>query len=126
MLVGVVSAKMIALLHFGLGVPMQGQWLNLAGVILLELFASLGIGFVISLLSKRDTQSVQFAMLMLLGSVLFSGFFTALYYFTAPVQALAYLLPVTYGIQLLQNVMLRGGAPDPRLFFFKQKTAYEL
>jgi len=108
----IVAAILVGLLHFGLGVPMQGQWLNLGAVVALELFASLSIGFVISLLAQSDSQAVQLGMLLLLASVLFSGFFTALYLFTPPVRALAYLLPVTYGIQLLQSVMLRGATPS--------------
>jgi len=112
---GLVAAALLLLLRFGLGVPMLGSWLSLAGVVVLILFASLSIGFVFSFMSKSDSQAVQFGMLLLLASVLFSGFFTALYLFVAPVRALAYLLPVTYGIQLFQSIMLRGEAPNPAL-----------
>ena len=109
---GIVAAILTLLMKFGLGVPMLGSWWGFAAVVLLVLFASLSIGFVISLLAQNDSQAVQFGMLVLLASVLFSGFFTALYYFVPAVRAIAYLLPVTYGIQLLQSVMLRGAAPD--------------
>jgi ABC-2 type transport system permease protein len=109
---GVVAGILTLLLRFVLGVPMQGSWWSFAAVVLLVLFASLSLGFVISLVAQTDSQAVQFGMLVLLGSVLFSGFFTALYLFAPPVRALAYLLPVTYGIQLLQGIMLRGAAPS--------------
>jgi ABC-type multidrug transport system permease subunit len=46
---------------------------------------------------------------VLLASVFFSGFVLAIEEFTAPVQAMAYALPVTHGIRLLQDLMLRGG-----------------
>jgi len=109
---GLVAAILTALLKFVLGVPMLGSWFDFAGVVLLILFASLSVGFVISLSAQSDSQAVQFGMLVLLASVLFSGFFMALYYFAQAVQIVSYLLPVTYGIQLLQSVMLRGAAPS--------------
>jgi ABC-2 type transport system permease protein len=112
---GVIAGILTVLLKFVLGVPMLGSWFNFAGVVLLVLFASLSVGFVISLSAQSDSQAVQFGMLVLLASVLFSGFFMALYNFAPAVQVIAYLLPVTYGIQLLQGVMLRGTAPDVTL-----------
>ena len=112
---GILSALLVLLLRFVLEVPMLGNWYNLAGVVALELFASLGLGFVISLSAQSDSQAVQLAMLALLAGVLFSGFFIALYYFLPAVRVISYLLPVTYGVQLLQNVMLRGATPSPTL-----------
>ena len=47
-------------------------------------------------------------LLVLLASVFFSGFVLAIEEFTPPVRALAYALPVTHGIRLLQDLMLRG------------------
>ena len=41
----------------------------------LSLFASIGVGFVISLASASDAQAVQYTMILLLASLFFSGFF---------------------------------------------------
>ncbi len=112
---GLLAAALTLLLRFVLGVPMAGSWLAFGLVLALLLFASLGIGFVISLLSRSDSQAVQLSMLVLLASVFFSGIFTALYLLIPAVRTIAWMLPVTYGIQLLQTVMLRGAAPDWRL-----------
>jgi ABC-2 type transport system permease protein len=112
---GIVAAILTLLLRFVLGVPMLGSWFYFAGVVLLVMFASLSIGFVISLMAQSESQAVQFGMLLLLASVLFSGFFSGLYLFAPPVWAISYLLPVTYGIQLLQSIMLRGTAPNMTL-----------
>ena len=51
-------------------------------------------------------------MILLLASIFFSGFFLALYRLWQPVQAVSWALPVTYGINLLQSVMLRGQLPN--------------
>jgi ABC-2 type transport system permease protein len=45
--------------------------------------------------------------------VFFGGFVLSIDEFTAPVRAIAYALPVTHGIRLLQDIMLRGGTDEP-------------
>jgi ABC-2 type transport system permease protein len=109
---GILATVLTLLIRYALGVPMLGNWLYYIAVVALVLFASLGIGFVISMLSHTDSQAVQLAMLVLLASVFFSGFFMALYLFWPAVQVISWMLPVTYGIQLLQNIMLRGAEPN--------------
>jgi ABC-2 type transport system permease protein len=98
--------------YSALGIPMLGDYFWLAGMLLLLLFAALGLGFAISMVSKTESQAVQLAMLTLLTSVFFGGFFLPLASFWAPVRALSYALPVTYGILTLQDIMLRGRTPD--------------
>jgi ABC-2 type transport system permease protein len=104
----VIAALVIALTVFGLGVPLLSGPVQLAGVVGLLVFASLGLGMLISSVSDSERQAVQLSMLVLLASVFFSGFVLPLDEFSAPVQKLAYLLPVTHGIQLFQDFMLRG------------------
>ncbi|HEY3082347.1 MAG TPA: ABC transporter permease [Chloroflexota bacterium] len=98
-----------ALLVFGLGVPLLGDPAWFAGVILLLSFASLGLGLLISILADSERQAVQLSMLVLLASVFFSGFVLPLEEFLPQVRWFAYALPVTHGIRLLQDLMLRGG-----------------
>lgn len=105
---GLVAAILTLLITFGLKVPMLGNWLNFALVILATIFAALGLGFLISLNAGTESQAVQLAMIALLLSVFFSGFILDLRYFWPPVRVISYLIPATYGIILLQNIMLRG------------------
>ena len=111
----VVAAALLALVHLGLGVPMLGHWANYALVIGVLLFTSLGIGFVISLISRSDSQAVQYTMMTLLISVFFSGFLMNLTYFVEPVRSLSWGIPTTYGINLLRDIALRGNYPDMTL-----------
>jgi len=86
----------------------------LAVVVLL--FTSLGVGFLISLISETDTQAVQYSMLLLLASIFFSGFFLDLRLMKEPITFLAWSLPATYGIRMLQDIMLRGSSAPALVF----------
>ena len=123
----IAAVALVALLVLALGVPVLGSWLVVAGMLGLLVLCSLGIGFVISLLSSSEQQAAQVAMLVLIASVFFSDFLVSLDLITWPVKAISYLLPATYAIRSLQDAMLRdvfryeedlwimGGAA---LFFF--------
>lgn len=91
-----------------MGVPMLSGPLPVAGVIALTLAASLAIGGLIAGVSDTERQAVQLSLLLLLASVFFSGFVLAVDEFRPLAQVFAYLLPVTHGISLLQDLMLRG------------------
>lgn len=108
-----VIATMLTLgLFYGLGVPFTGNPYWYALVVLLLTWASLGLGFLISALSKSESQAVQLSMIALLGSVFFSGFFLPLANFNQYVRSVAYALPVTHGVQGFQDIMLRGRLPS--------------
>lgn len=109
---GIIGAILLALMVFGLHVPLLGNLWNVIIVMAAVLFASLSIGFFISLISRTDSQAVQMTMLVLLTSVFFSGFILTLDQLLAPARVVSGLMPVTYGIQLLRDIMLRGQAPD--------------
>ena len=111
LLAGVITALAVWVLK----VPMFGRWEDYALAVVILLFTSLGVGFLISLISQTDTQAVQYSMLLLLASIFFSGFFLDLRLMWEPIKVLAWSLPATYGIQMLQNIMLRGASAPPIL-----------
>ncbi len=103
-----ISALTVALLVGVLGVPLQGNVLLLAGVIGLVTLASLAIGLFIAVISDSERQAVQLSLLVLLASVFFSGFVLPVEEFQQAVRPVSYSLPVTHGIRLFQDLMLRG------------------
>ena len=103
-----VAAIVSALLVGVLGVPLLGGWLPFVGIVLLLTFAALGVGLLISLVADSERQAVQLSMLVLLASVFFSGFVLPVSDFLEWTQYVSYSLPVTHGISLLQEHMLRG------------------
>lgn len=99
-------------LSIGLGVPMNGNWAAYWLVITALLFASLGVGFLISAIVETDSQAVQYSMIVLLSSVFFSGFFISIEALLPAVRTVSWMLPATYAILLLQDIMLRGSTGD--------------
>lgn len=82
-------------------------------VIVLLILASLGLGFVLSGISETDTQAVQYSMIALLLTIFFTGFVLPLEQLAGPVQVVSYLIPATYGIRALHDVVFRGAVPGP-------------
>ena len=109
---GVVAALLLELVVLLLDVPLEGSPAAAAAVLGLVLLGSIGLGFLISLVSRNDTQAVQYAMIVLLASLFFSGFFLATERLAYPAHIISWLLPATYGIRLLRDIMLRGIDPD--------------
>ena len=103
-----IAALSVWLLVSILGVPFLGSPLAIAVVLALLLVASLGLGLLISVVSDSERQAVQLSLLLLLASVFFSGFVIQIEEFNTAVRLGAYILPVTHGIQLLQDFMLDG------------------
>lgn len=111
LVVAVTTVGLVILLIHGLHVPLLGNWRWLAAVIVALIAYSLNLGFLISAIANSRSQAIQMSMLVLLGSIFFSGFFVPLQDFALPVRVLSFSLPVTYGIETLQQVVLRGEPP---------------
>lgn len=117
LLTAVLTALLAAAMRFGLGAPILSGYGPFALVLALLILASLSFGFLISALSNTESQAVQLSMLILLASVFFGGFFLGLESLLPFVRVVSYALPVTYGIQALQAVMLRG-EPAPQVALY--------
>ena len=79
---------------------------------LLVVIASQGLGFVLSALAQTESQAVQYAMITLLVSIFFSGFFISTDRLLPIAQSVSYLIPATYGIKALQEIAFWGRLPD--------------
>jgi ABC-2 type transport system permease protein len=108
-----IAMGTLLLLVGAFGVPMLGDPALLAGIVGLLVLASLGLGLLIAAVSDSERQAVQLSLLVLLASVFFSGFVLGTDEFTEPVRSLTGILPVTHGIRLIGDVMLRGAVTEP-------------
>jgi ABC-2 type transport system permease protein len=112
----ILAAIITGLAVWVLKIPMLGKWQDYAVALVILIFTSLALGFMISLISDTDTQAVQYSMLVLLSSIFFSGFFLDLRLMWEPVRVVAWSIPATYGIRMLHDIMLRGGLSPANIF----------
>jgi ABC-2 type transport system permease protein len=91
-------------------VPFNGNVLAFALGAALFLFVVLGLGVLISTLSKTAGQAIQTAFFFLLPQILLSGMIFPLDAMAAGVRWIGYLLPLTYFTQISQGIMLRGAS----------------
>lgn len=110
---GVSGAALIAGVVLGLDVPLLGSVGHVALIAALVASSSIGLGLVVSLVARSDSQAVQISMIVLLASLFFSGFFLPVERLDYPIRALSWLLPVTYGIRSLLDVMLQARGISP-------------
>jgi len=115
LVLGMALASGLALTMPLLGIEVQGPLWSFALTVALVIFASLGLGFALSGLANTDSQAVQYSMVVLLVSIFFTGFVLPLDQLTVPVRWVSYLVPGTYGIAGLQDVIFRGQPAPPRL-----------
>ena len=108
-----IAAATLVLLIAAFGVPMLGDPAMLAAIVGLLVLASLGLGLLIAAVSDSERQAVQLSLILLLASVFFSGFVLGIDEFSEPVRSLTSILPVTHGIQLIGDIMLRGQVGEP-------------
>ena len=122
-LCAVAGAVLVSLVVVLLDVPVFGSYALVAVALALLIATALGVGFFISMISSSEQQAAQISMLILLGSIFFSGFVFSLDRIAWPIRAVSYALPSTYAIRTLQDVMLRGTLRKPEDLYVLAGTA---
>ncbi len=112
------------------GVPMRGSPLLLTALSSLFLAGALGQGILISSVSRNQLLANQLAFLTtFLPAFLLSGFFAPISNMPAVLQAITYLLPARYSMEICRGIMLKGvgmGALWPQALFLLLYTALML
>jgi ABC-2 type transport system permease protein len=101
---GIILTALLTLLD----VPFPADPIQFLLALILLATASVGIGFLISALSRTDSQAIQLSMLVLLLSIFFTGFFLPISGFRWPALIITLLIPMSYAIELFQQMMLAG------------------
>ncbi len=101
------------LLVLGVGVywfnvPVAGSVTLLLALSTVFLMTALGLGLLISTVAKTQLQAMQMTMLVILPSVLLSGFVFPREAMPLPINWLGYGIPLTYFITILRGIILKG------------------
>ena len=95
--------------HFLFKVPMQGSLLVVVLASMLYLFVAVGMGLVISSVTRNQFLASQVALLSsFMPSLMLSGFLFDLRNVPAAIQIIGNILPATYFMQLIKTLFLAG------------------
>lgn len=110
-LIGLFLSLLAARLIFE--VPMRGSFLLIIATSSIYLVASLGIGLLISTISKSQFLSSQVVLLAsFMPTIMMSGFIFDLKSAPLIAQYIAHMFPATWYVELLQTLFLVGNVPE--------------
>lgn len=89
-------------------VPISGSLVLLLALSSLFILTVLGLGLFISTIASTQLEAVQLSFLVMLPSVFLSGFMFPRSEMPLPIWLAGYLLPVTYFVEIVRGVILRG------------------
>jgi ABC-type multidrug transport system permease subunit len=105
---GADFVAVVLTMRFVFGVPIEGSIVLLAALSAGFLITALGLGLFVSTFAQNQLQAMLMAVFLLLPSVLLSGTIFERALMPVPMQIVAYLIPLTYYIDILRGIILRG------------------
>jgi ABC-2 type transport system permease protein len=88
--------------------PIRGNLLLLLALTALFLMFSLGIGLFISTISRTQFQAMQASVMILLPSIILSGFIFPVESMPKVAQWIAAILPLTYYLRIVRGIVVKG------------------
>ena len=90
------------------GVPIHGSIPLLLGLATIYLFALLSLGLLVSSRAKTQMEAVQLAQMLLLPSIMLSGYIFPLSSLPTILRYVAQILPATHFIAISRGIIIRG------------------
>lgn len=107
--VGLVETLIVlSVMIYVFGVPIRGDIVLLVSLSMLFMVCSLGLGLLVSTLAKSQVEALQFAFVIMLPSVLLSGFVFPRSEMPLVIYLMTFAIPATYFIEILRGIVLRG------------------
>lgn len=108
-IIGFINVALVTLVSTAwFGIPVRGSLSLLFGATTLFLMSTLGIGLLISTISRTQQQAMMSAFFVIFPAMLLSGFAFPIENMPEPVQWLTFLNPLRYYIVILRGVFLKG------------------
>jgi drug efflux transport system permease protein len=98
--------------RFWFGVEFAGSYLQLLALAAVFLLSSLGLGLLVSTVSQTQAQAMQLALFIMLPSIILSGFVFPRDAMPHPIRELGLAIPLTYFLQILRGIILKGVGVD--------------
>jgi len=76
------------------------------------LLAALGLGLLVSSIARTQIQAILMVFALTLPSILLSGFFFERDLMPTVMQWIGYAIPLTYFLEILRGIVLRGAGLD--------------
>ncbi|HEX5132654.1 MAG TPA: ABC transporter permease [Candidatus Krumholzibacteria bacterium] len=89
-------------------VPIHGSVLLLAALSLLYLVSLLSLGLMISARASTQIEATQAAQMILLPSIMLSGYIFPLSSLPAPLRVISHVLPATHFVSISRAIIIRG------------------
>jgi ABC-2 type transport system permease protein len=93
-------------------VRFAGSLLLLLALSTVFLFSALGMGLLVSTVSETRGQATQLAIFLMIPAMLLTGFVFPRETMPLPLHDLGYLFPMTYFLEILRGIMLKGVGLD--------------
>jgi ABC-2 type transport system permease protein len=108
--IGLLDATLaIAIAIFWFEVPLRGSLLLLAGLTIVYLLTTLGLGLFVSTISSTQQQAMMTAMFFFLMPMIYlSGFVFPIANMPAALQPFAYAIPLSYYLVIVRGIFLKG------------------
>jgi ABC transporter DrrB family efflux protein len=108
-LVGFVAMLIVlTVMVYVFGVPIRGSLPLLWGLSTLFLICALGLGLLVSTLARTQLEAMQFAFMIMLPTVLLSGFMFPRSEMPLAIYVFTFAIPATYFLEMLRAIVLRG------------------
>ncbi len=108
-LVGSVAMLIVlTVMVYVFGVPISGSLPLLFGLSSLFLVCALGLGLLVSTIARTQLEAMQVAFMIMLPTVLLSGFMFPRSEMPLPIYLFTFALPATYFLEILRGIVLRG------------------
>jgi len=111
---------------FWFRVPVAGSITLLLMFSVIFLFSALGMGLLISTISKSQLQAMQLSMFMIMPNILLSGYMFPREAMSAPIYAISNFFPLTFFLNVLRGIILKGNTFGDLIFEFFVLVAFGL
>ena len=112
-IIALINTLMVLVLGiFVFGTPFRGSLALFVELSFLYIFAGLGLGLLISTVSKNTKQALQLIMAVMVTGVVVGGFMFPRYTMSPLLYRLGYLFPMSYFIPISRGILSKGVGLD--------------